>query len=178
MMDAHAQMDATVKCYLLPNRKSRGKKKTQVIKNSLNPVWEEQFTYQVTREELSKERVLEITVWDYDNRGINNFVGGLRLGPSHAGGKHKKWMDSTGDELSHWEDMLAHPGEWVELWHNLRPSIEHACASDQSRAHGLSPILKDLSDLVMPPIMVTGKEGTSVSTVRVSSYQGSVQIGH
>ncbi len=161
--DAHGLTDATVKCYLLPNRKSSGKKKTQVIKNSLNPVWEEQFTYQVTREELSKDRVLEITVWDYDRRGTNDFIGGLLLGPARAKGKNKEWMDCTGDELSHWEDMLERPGEWVELWHTLRPSLEHS--KYPSTADGFSPVLKALSDPATPPI--TGEDETPVSKVCV-----------
>ncbi len=124
IMDAHVLTDATVRCYLLPNRSSSGKKKTQVIQNSLNPVWEEQFTYQVTQEELLRERALEVTVWDYDRRGSNDFIGGLHLGPARPTGKHKEWMDSVGDELTHWEEMLAHLGEWIEKWHVLRPTME------------------------------------------------------
>ena len=118
--------DSAVKLHLLPNRKSSGKRKTGVIKNNLNPVWEEKFTYEgVSLEELSRERVLEISVWNYEKSG-NTFIGGLRIGPapgSAAGGKPKDWMDSIGDEVTHWEDMLARPGEWVEQWHTLRTSL-------------------------------------------------------
>ena len=126
IMDPHGLTDGTVKCYLLPNRSSHSKKKTAVIKNNLNPIWEEQFTYDVTFEELSSERVLEVTVWDYDRRGSNDFIGGLRLGPAPSThmAKHKEWMDSIEDEVTHWEAMLAHPGEWVEEWHVLRPSMD------------------------------------------------------
>ena len=116
--------DSAVKLHLLPNRKSSGKRKTGVIKNNLNPVWEEKFTYEdVSLEELSRERVLEISVWNYEKSG-NTFIGGLRLGPAPgSAAKHKDWMDSIGDEVTHWEDMLAHPGEWVERWHTLRTSL-------------------------------------------------------
>ena len=116
--------DSAVKLHLLPNRKSSGKRKTGVIKNNLNPVWEEKFTYEdVSLEELSCERVLEISIWNYEKSG-NTFIGGLRLGPAPgSAAKHKDWMDSIGDEVTHWEDMLARPGEWVERWHTLRTSL-------------------------------------------------------
>lgn len=120
-MDANGLANAAVKCYLLPDRSSRGKRKTDVIKNNLKPVWEEQFTYEVGHEELSRERVLEVSVWEYDKQG-NTFIGGLRLGLA-PGQKPKEWMDSVGDELIHWEEMLDHPGEWVEHWHALRPTL-------------------------------------------------------
>jgi len=124
IMDPNGLANAAVKCYLLPDRSASGKRKKGVIKNNLNPVWEEQFVYKnVTLGELSGERVLEVTVWDYDKHG-NEFIGGLRLGPTpfHAA-KHKDWMDSIGEEISHWESMLAHPGEWVEHWQTLRTTM-------------------------------------------------------
>ena len=129
IMDEHGLTDATVKMYLLPNQSSSGKRKTQIIKHSLNPVWNEQFTYEnICLEDLTSGRVLEVTVWDYDRRGSNDFIGGLRIGPSPgsvaAAAKPKDWMDSIGDEVTHWEDMLARPGEWVEQWHVLRPSMQ------------------------------------------------------
>ena len=125
-MDSNGLTDGVVKCHLLPDRSTKGKRKTHVIKNNLNPVWEEKFGYEkVSLEELSRERVLEVSVWDYDRRGNNEFIGGLRLGPAPGRTpKHKEWMDCIGDEVSHWEAMLSRPGEWVEQWHTLRPSME------------------------------------------------------
>ena len=125
-MDPNGLTDGLVKCHLLPDKSVKGKRKTGVIKNNLNPVWEEKFTYEkVTLEELSKERVLEVTVWDHDLKGSNDFIGGVRLGSAPvAASKHKEWMDSIGDEVSHWEAMLAHPGEWVDRWHTLRHTMD------------------------------------------------------
>ena len=124
IMDVNSLIDATVRCLLLPNRSLSSKRKTRVVKNSLSPVWNEEFTYKVSRDEL-RERVLEVTLWDYDRRGSNDFVGGLRLGGSPSlGGNREEWMDSVRDEAVHWKAMLAHPGEWVEEWHTLRPSMD------------------------------------------------------
>ena len=136
-MDEHSLTDATVKLYLLPNQSSSGKRKTNVVNKNLNPVWDEQFTYKnVYMDDLSSQRVLEVTVWDYDRRGSNDFIGGLRIGPnpdSVADGL-KDWMDSIEDEVSHWEAMLKRPGEWVERWHDLRPSMK-PLSKHQSSTH-------------------------------------------
>jgi len=139
-MDTRSLTDGFVKCYLLPDRSASGKRKTKVVNNNLNPVWEEEFVYKnVALEKLAAERVLEVTVWDYDVGASNDFIGCLRLGPTpgHAA-KHSNWMDSVGEEVSHWEAMLAHPGEWVEKWHTLRPTMDPRNI-DLSKLSGLSP---------------------------------------
>ena len=60
--------------------------------------------------------MLEVTIWEYDKHG-NEFIGGLRLGLTPGCvAKRKEWMDSIGEEISHWEAMLAHLREWVEHW--------------------------------------------------------------
>ena len=123
--DLQEPVDSFVKLYLLPDKSSSGKRKTKIIKSSLKPTWEEKFTYEkVELKDLSYERVLEVTVWSFHKRSGNVFIGGLRLGPAPgSAAKHKDWMDSIGDEVTHWEDMLAHPGEWVEQWHTLRTTM-------------------------------------------------------
>ena len=148
-MDAIGLTDATVKCYLLPVRASSGKRKTRVVKGSIHPVWDQEFTYSCSRWELRSERVLEVTVWDYDKRGSNDFIGGLRLGPAPDQTTHPEWMDSFNEEASHWEEMLEHCGEWVEQWHTLRPSMGHMTSLPEkpTTAHGgreLSPVVKTI----------------------------------
>ena len=123
----NGQTSGFVKCYLLPSKSYGTKKKTKVVENSLNPEWQEDIAYNfVSLQELRSERALEMTVWDNDRRGTNEFIGCVRIGPNpdHVSDP-KDWMDSKGEELSHWEAVLAHPGEWVEQWHTLRPSTDH-----------------------------------------------------
>lgn len=144
-MNASGLTDAMVKCFLLPDRNSSSKKKTGVIKNNLNPAWEERFEYQeeISLQDLLEERVLEVTLWDHSKHG-NDFIGGLHLGgaPGRAA-HHRKWMDSIGAEVTHWESMLSHPGEWVEEWHMLRSSMV--------------PRDVDLSTLPLPFVMPSAK---------------------
>ena len=153
-MDIGSLTDGYVQCYLLPDRSWTGKRKTKVIDNSLDPVWDEQLTYEkLVIDDLSKERVLEVTVWDYDFISFNDFIGGLRLGPNPGSiANRKEWMDSVGEEVSHWEAMLAHPGEWVERWHTLRPSMDPK-GSDFTYQSGPS-------SLPSSPVRVVGKQET------------------
>ena len=157
-MDIGSLTDGYVQCYLLPDRSWSGKRKTKVIDNSLDPVWDEQLTYEkVVIDELSKERVLEVTVWDYDFISFNDFIGGLRLGPDPNGiANRKEWMDSVGDEVSHWEAMLAHPGEWVERWHTLRPSMDPRRSDFSNQS--------DPSSLPSSPVPVVGKQEMKAAT--------------
>ena len=116
--------DPYVKCSLLPYAAEQ--RKTAVVKNSSSPSWKESFLFErVTLEELVQGRVLEVTVWDF-NQGISNdFIGGLRIGPAPSGtSQDREWMDSIREEAAHWEAMLAHPGEWTERWHTLRKTME------------------------------------------------------
>lgn len=148
-MDPHGLTDAAVRVFLLPRRSSFVKKKTACVKDSLNPVWNEQFEYKyVHSEDLKTNRVLELTVWDYDRRGCNDFIGCLRLGPSPNEVGGKDWMDSNDEEMEHWTEMLAHPGEWVEAWHNLRPSLRSHFAShvgDPRVSKDFNPLVADIT---------------------------------
>lgn len=163
-MNASGLTNGMVKCFLLPDRSSSSKKKTGVVKNNLNPTWEERFEYQqeVSLQDLLKERVLEVTVWDHNKHG-NDFIGGLHLGgaPGRAA-HHRKWMDSIGAEVTHWEAMLSRPGEWVEEWHVLRSSVV--------------PRDVDLSTLPLPFVMPSAKPGGSPVLPQGGTPNGSLPL--
>lgn len=185
-MNARNLTDATVKCYLLPDRRSSSKRKTPIVTGSVNPVWEEEFTYEVTQEGLMEERVLEVTVWDSDKHS-HDLIGALRLGPSPAStgrrGKPKKWMDSSSEEVLHWEEMLSQPGKWIERWHVLRPSNKYMKPSagphpELLRAElpipELSSLLEDSSGgNPLPSGFVNSASSTSTDRVTDEGYSGS-----
>lgn len=125
-----ATADSFVKCYLLPDKGTSGKRKTKVIKGNCNPTWEESFTYEkLELSELGLERALEVAVWDYNKGTSSEFIGGLRLGPAPRHGKRKEWMDSIGEEVGHWESVMTRPGEWHEMWHTLRTTMDYRSVS-------------------------------------------------
>lgn len=65
--------------YLLPDRARNGKQKTPVVKNTVNPSWSHILVFDgITPEEIP-ERSLELTVWDHEKLGTNEFLGGVRL---------------------------------------------------------------------------------------------------
>lgn len=174
-MDPSGSTSAFVRAFLLPNKQMSAKKKTKVVFNSLNPVWEEEMVYNlVPLDELETSRVLELTVWDQDRRGINGFIGGLRIGSDPiVAGNPELWMDSSPDESSHWEAMLAQPGEWVEQWHTLRTTMDARQVIKKRRKTSISEVsvsisLSKLSTSSGPQDNVD--EGTKTSAGAASSH--------
>ncbi|XP_010902191.1 double C2-like domains, delta isoform X2 [Esox lucius] len=106
-MDSNGYSDPFVKIVLQPDMGKKSKYKTTVKKKTLNPEFNEEFTYEVPHEQLAK-KTLEISVWDYDLGMSNDFIGGIELG-----------INAKGVRLKHWFECLKHIGKKVEYWHTL-----------------------------------------------------------
>ena len=98
-----------MKITLLLNEKPAKTKKTSVKKNTIDPVFNESFSFNLTPEQLEVTS-LAITVWDYNSKSQNDFVGRNVLG-KFATGPH---------EITHWNRMLRSPRSPVAQWHTLR----------------------------------------------------------
>ncbi|XP_021106120.1 synaptotagmin-like protein 4 isoform X2 [Heterocephalus glaber] len=72
--------DSFVKGYLLPMRNKASKRKTPVMKKTLNPHYNHTFVYSGMRLEDLQHMCLELTVWDREPLTSNDFLGGVRLG--------------------------------------------------------------------------------------------------
>uniref|UniRef100_A0A3B4YZW0 Double C2-like domain-containing protein beta n=1 Tax=Stegastes partitus TaxID=144197 RepID=A0A3B4YZW0_9TELE len=94
-------------CILQPDMGKKSKYKTSVKKKTLNPEFNEEFSYEVSLDQLAK-KTLEISVWDYDLGMSNDFIGGVELG-----------INATGQRLRHWFECLKNKGKKVEYWHTL-----------------------------------------------------------
>ncbi|KAA8590156.1 hypothetical protein FQN60_014090 [Etheostoma spectabile] len=105
-------VDPYVKIHLMQNGKRLKKKKTTIKKNTLNPYYNESFSFEVACEQLEKVQIA-VTVLDYDKIGKNDAIGKVLLGGN-----------STGTEQRHWEDMLANPRRPIAQWHSLKPQEE------------------------------------------------------
>ncbi len=125
-METGGHTDSYVKMYLLPDKKPASKRKTNIVKQNYYPTWNEWFEYdQITKEQLSTNHILEVTVWDHHFTSRNDFLGGLRLGPTPSLGETEEWIDSNILEARQWEEMLDNPGQWVEYCHKLRPTMDY-----------------------------------------------------
>uniref|UniRef100_A0A3P8WXV6 Synaptotagmin-1-like n=1 Tax=Cynoglossus semilaevis TaxID=244447 RepID=A0A3P8WXV6_CYNSE len=111
-MDVGGLSDPYVKIILQQNGKRIKKKKTTVKKNTLNPYFNESFSFDVPFEQIQKVQVV-ITVFDYDKLGSNDPIGKTFMG-----------YGATGVGLRHWSDMLANPRRPVAQWHTLLPEEE------------------------------------------------------
>ncbi|XP_070240745.1 synaptotagmin-2 isoform X1 [Bos mutus] len=111
-MDVGGLSDPYVKIHLMQNGKRLKKKKTTVKKKTLNPYFNESFSFEIPFEQIQKVQVV-VTVLDYDKLGKNEAIGKIFVGSS-----------ATGTELRHWSDMLANPRRPIAQWHSLKPEEE------------------------------------------------------
>ncbi|KAM3919365.1 synaptotagmin-8 [Leptodactylus fuscus] len=111
-MDNDGFSDPYVKVQLALKKKKWKRKKTGVKKNTLNPYFNEEFSFDVTLEQIQHVDLI-ISVWDHDKVNKNKQIGKIFLS-----------CRSSGNGLRHWSDMLAHPRRPIAQWHNLQPAEE------------------------------------------------------
>ncbi|KAG1952485.1 double C2-like domain-containing protein alpha [Pimephales promelas] len=106
-MDANGYSDPFVKICLKPDMGKKAKNKTQTKKKTLNPEFNEEFSYEIKHAELAK-KTLDISVWDYDIGKSNDYIGGCQLG-----------ITAKGERLKHWYECLKNKDKKIERWHTL-----------------------------------------------------------
>ncbi|XP_063633635.1 regulating synaptic membrane exocytosis protein 2 isoform X13 [Cydia splendana] len=72
--------DGTTRCpyakiFLLPDKSEKSKRRTKTLANTLEPKWNQTFVYCGIRITDIKKRILEVTVWDLNRYGPNDFLG-------------------------------------------------------------------------------------------------------
>ncbi|XP_061071823.1 rabphilin-3A-like [Conger conger] len=106
-MDANGYSDPFVKICLKPDMGKKAKNKTQIKKKTLNPEYNEEFSYDIKHSELAK-KTLDVSVWDYDIGKSNDYIGGCQLG-----------ITAKGERLKHWYECLKNKDKKIERWHTL-----------------------------------------------------------
>ncbi|XP_062855974.1 synaptotagmin-like protein 4 [Trichomycterus rosablanca] len=125
-MKSGGTSDSFVKGYLLPSSNKSKKRKTQVVKKTVNPQYDHTFVYKELNLEQLKNMCLELTVWDKEAMSSNDFLGGVRMSSGAVRLKEgkKEWVaDSTGEEVSLWQKMMQFPDSWAEGTLPLRSSM-------------------------------------------------------
>ncbi|XP_066587956.1 synaptotagmin-7 isoform X2 [Prorops nasuta] len=108
--DINGKSDPYVKVWLHFGDKRVEKRKTSILKCTLNPVFNEAFSFNVPWEKI-RECSLDVMVMDFDNIGRNELIGRIRLGKNGSGAS----------EAKHWQDMILRPRQIVPQWHRLKP---------------------------------------------------------
>ncbi|CAG4925416.1 unnamed protein product [Colias eurytheme] len=67
------------KIFLLPDKSEKSKRRTKTLANTLEPRWNQTFVYCGIRISDIKKRRLEVTVWDLNRYGPNDFLGEVLL---------------------------------------------------------------------------------------------------
>uniref|UniRef100_A0A3P8YIW7 Rabphilin-3A n=1 Tax=Esox lucius TaxID=8010 RepID=A0A3P8YIW7_ESOLU len=110
-MDANGYSDPFVEICLKPDMGKKAKNKTNIKKKTLNPEYNEEFSYDIKHSDLAK-KTLDISVWDYDIGKSNDYIGGCQLG-----------ITAKGERLKHWYECLKNKDKKIERWHTLLDMI-------------------------------------------------------
>ncbi|XP_046844677.1 synaptotagmin 1-like isoform X1 [Xenia sp. Carnegie-2017] len=106
--DKDGYSDPYIKISLVQDGKKVQKRKTTVKKHTLNPYYNETFTFNVPFEKIEFTSLM-VVVLDYDRLSKSEVIGRTIIGALAPGGP----------ELQHWQDMLASPRKPVAQWHAL-----------------------------------------------------------
>lgn len=98
-----------VKVFLMLNKTRLGRKRTAMQKKTLNPVYNEAFTFKVTSDTLQKV-TFKILVVNKHSHGSDQTIGHVLLG-----------QQVTGSGFSHWNHMLASLRKPIAMWHPIVP---------------------------------------------------------
>lgn len=98
-----------VKVFLMLNKTRLGRKRTAMQKKTLNPVYNEAFTFKVTSDALQRV-TFKIVVVNKHSHGADQTIGHALLG-----------QQVTGSGFSHWNHMLASLRKPIAMWHAIIP---------------------------------------------------------
>ena len=84
----NTELTFATKLTLLQTYSKKSQKRTKTVVNSNHPSWNQTFYYSGIRPEDLVTRILEVTVWDYDRFGSNEFLGEVNLDLSTTASHH------------------------------------------------------------------------------------------
>ncbi|NXG29912.1 SYT17 protein, partial [Dromaius novaehollandiae] len=105
--------DPFVKIQLVHGLKLTKTKKTSCMRGTIDPFYNESFSFKVPQEELENASLV-FTVYGHNVKSSNDFIGRIVIGQYATGAP----------ESSHWRRMLGSHRTAVEQWHSLRSRQE------------------------------------------------------
>ncbi|NXF16804.1 SYT17 protein, partial [Rhodinocichla rosea] len=101
--------DPFVKIQLVHGLKLTKTKKTSCMRGTIDPFYNESFSFKVPQEELENASLV-FTVYGHNVKSSNDFIGRIVIGQYSTGAP----------ESNHWRRMLSAHRTAVEQWHSLR----------------------------------------------------------
>ncbi|NWI03313.1 SYT17 protein, partial [Tichodroma muraria] len=105
--------DPFVKIQLVHGLKLTKTKKTSCMRGTIDPFYNESFSFKVPQEELENASLV-FTVYGHNVKSSNDFIGRIVIGQYSTGAP----------ESNHWRRMLSAHRTAVEQWHSLRSRQE------------------------------------------------------
>ncbi|XP_073447217.1 synaptotagmin-17 isoform X1 [Aquarana catesbeiana] len=105
--------DPFVKIQLVHGLKLVKTKKTCFMRGTIDPFYNESFSFKVPQEELENASLV-FTVYGHNMKSSNDFIGRIVIGQYSSGSP----------ESNHWRRMLNSNRTAVEQWHSLRSRAE------------------------------------------------------
>ncbi|KAL0984385.1 hypothetical protein UPYG_G00140770 [Umbra pygmaea] len=143
-MDVGGLSDPFVKIVLQHNGKRIKKKKTTVKKNTLNPYFNESFSFDIPFEMIQKVQVV-ITVYDYDKLGSNDAIGKTFMGYGATGlaTHHKLDPESLDERMSIGRTL---EGAGYMTWWGFSPARDLLCTGSEKQHGDVNVLLVGSSD--------------------------------
>ncbi|GFN91093.1 regulating synaptic membrane exocytosis protein 2 [Plakobranchus ocellatus] len=133
--------DPYCKIYLLPDRSEKSKRRTKTVSATIDPTWNQTFIYCPVKESDLHDRLLEITVWDYDRVGASEFLGEILIDLTTA---------NLNDEPY-----------WYQLDHHDNTSIPLPASSPRTKSSQDPYDLR--KDHLSPPVSTRGLSDSDMS---------------
>ncbi|XP_069860119.1 synaptotagmin-17 isoform X1 [Dipodomys merriami] len=111
--DVSQGSDPFVKVQLVHGLKLVKTKKTSFLRGTIDPFYNESFSFKVPQEELENASLV-FTVFGHNVKSSNDFIGRIVIGQYSSGPS----------ESNHWRRMLNTHRTAVEQWHSLRSRAE------------------------------------------------------